>query len=42
MPLDSIIVKGAPENNLKNEDEVIPGDKIVFAEGVYRRSFLCR
>ena len=29
MPLDSIIIKGAREHNLKNIDVVIPRDKLV-------------
>jgi len=34
MPLDSIIVKGAREHNLKNVDVVIPRDKLVVITGV--------
>ncbi|UCD54560.1 MAG: excinuclease ABC subunit UvrA, partial [Dehalococcoidia bacterium] len=34
MPLDSIIVKGAHEHNLKNIDVVIPRDKLVVITGV--------
>ncbi|MDP3879297.1 MAG: excinuclease ABC subunit UvrA, partial [Dehalococcoidales bacterium] len=34
MPLDSIIVKGACEHNLKNIDVVIPRDKLVVITGV--------
>ena len=34
MPLDSIIVKGASEHNLKNIDVTIPRDKLVVITGV--------
>jgi len=34
MPLDSIVVKGAREHNLKNIDVVIPRDKMVVITGV--------
>ena len=34
MPLDSIIVKGACEHNLKNIDVTIPRDKLVVITGV--------
>ena len=34
MPLDSIIIKGAREHNLKNIDVVIPRDKLVVITGV--------
>ncbi|MFC1930927.1 excinuclease ABC subunit UvrA [Chloroflexota bacterium] len=34
MPLDSIVVKGAREHNLKNVDVVIPRDKLVVITGV--------
>jgi len=34
MPLDSIIVKGAREHNLKDVDVVIPRDKLVVITGV--------
>ncbi len=34
MPLDSIVVKGAREHNLKNIDIVIPRDKLVVITGV--------
>jgi excinuclease ABC subunit A len=34
MPLDSIIVKGAREHNLKNIDVVIPRDKLVVITGI--------
>ncbi len=34
MPLDSIVVKGAREHNLKNIDVVIPRDNIVVITGV--------
>ncbi|MFC1952691.1 excinuclease ABC subunit UvrA [Chloroflexota bacterium] len=34
MPLDSIIVKGAREHNLKNVDVIIPRDKLVVITGV--------
>ena len=34
MPLDSIVVKGAREHNLKNVDVTIPRDKLVVITGV--------
>ncbi len=34
MPLDSIIIKGAREHNLKNVDVTIPRDKLVVITGV--------
>ena len=34
MPLDSIVVKGAREHNLRNIDVVIPRDKLVVITGV--------
>ena len=34
MPLDSIIIKGARDHNLKNIDVVIPRDKLVVITGV--------
>jgi excinuclease ABC subunit A len=34
MPLDSIVIKGAREHNLKNIDVVIPRDKLVVITGV--------
>ena len=34
MPLDSIIIKGAREHNLKNIDVIIPRDKLVVITGV--------
>ena len=34
MPLDSIIIKGAREHNLKNVDLAIPRDKLVVITGV--------
>jgi excinuclease ABC subunit A len=34
MPLDSILVKGAREHNLKNVDVIIPRDKLVVITGV--------
>jgi len=34
MPLDSIIVKGAREHNLKNIDVVIPRDRLAVITGV--------
>src|SRR5512136_197650 len=34
MPLDSIVVKGAREHNLKNIDVVIPRDKFVVITGL--------
>ena len=34
MPLDSIIVQGAREHNLKNVDVTIPRNKLVVMTGV--------